>query len=350
MQDGRKLSYLVDRFRPELGPFEELYRNLHKDPELSNLEVRTADIVASRLRDMGCTTTEHLGGHGVAAILRSGPDATGPCVMLRADMDALPIQEKTGLTYASTKKMVGPDGREAPVMHACGHDLHVACLLAVAALLKSAAPHCWNGTVVLVFQPAEEPLSGAKAMVEDGLFDRVPRPSVVLGHHCTNRRAGAVALSAGPVMAASDSFDVRITGRGGHGAKPQLAIDPVLISAYVLVRLQSIVSREVAPQDVAVVTCGSIHAGSVANVIPDYADLRLNVRTYRPEVRAKVLSAVERILRDECAASGAPEPTLTHTTSVPAIVNSPDVTAKLQSICLRRSLWPRAGARTRDGQ
>lgn len=396
--DPSPIRSLVERFRPNLASYEDLYRDLHQDPELSNSESTTAALVAQHLRHLApqaayrgsgpnshihteeqafeMEVLEHIGGHGVVAILRSPQPRTKRCqdarkgsspepvVMLRADMDALPIEEKTGLPYASTKK-VKDGGGTTPVMHACGHDMHVVSLLAVAKLLAEAAQNTdaaqpmlgrnsctnpsWTGTAILVFQPAEEPLTGARAMVDDGLFSSpsaqsylrpnfrslpLPTPTIVLGQHVTNLRAGSIALSPGAIMAASDTYQVRILGRGGHAAKPQLALDPVLLSAYILVRLQSIVSREVAPTDVAVLTCGSIHGGSTtaANVIPDFVDIKLNLRTYDTVVRSKVIDAMERVIKGECAASGAPDPIIERTgLSIPALINNADVAERLRS-------------------
>jgi len=324
---GSPYHSVLEKFRPDLQPLHDIYTRLHQNPELSGHESDTAAVVAQTLRELPLKVTEGIGGHGVAAVLRNGE---GPCLLLRADMDALPVEEKTGLTYASRKTVKRDDGTETHVMHACGHDMHTACLLGAARFLVS-AKSAWKGTVVFVFQPAEEDFTGARAMVEDGLYDKVPKPDLVLGQHTMSLRAGTIALSSGPVLAASDSYSIRIFGRGGHGGRPQMSIDPVMIAAYFLVRVQSIVSREVAPQDVAVVTCGSIHAGTVANVIPDHADLHINVRTYRPEVREHVLRSIKRILSQECAASGAPEPTMTHIATIPALVNSDDVVGKLRA-------------------
>lgn len=317
---------ILDKFRPDLKPIQDIYTRLHQNPELSGHESDTAALVAQTLRELPVEVTEGIGGHGVAAVLHNGE---GPCLLLRADMDALPVEEKTSLPYASKKAVKREDGTETHVMHACGHDMHTASLLGVARFLVSARS-TWKGTVVFVFQPAEENFTGARAMVEDGLYDKVPKPDLVLGQHTMNLRAGTIALSSGPVLAASESYTIRIFGRGGHGGRPQNTIDPVMIAAYFLVRVQSVVSREVAPQDVAVITCGSIHAGTVANIIPDHADLHINVRTYRPEVREQVLRSIRRILSQECAASGAPEPTITQIAGTPALVNSDELVGKLR--------------------
>ncbi|KAJ5688774.1 Zinc metallopeptidase [Penicillium macrosclerotiorum] len=301
---------LLERFRPDLAPFEVIYRNLHCSPELSGEEAQTARTAAAHLSTIpGVEVHTQIGGHGVAAVLANGP---GPTLLLRADMDALPVTEKTNLPYASAV----PD-----VMHACGHDFHVAALLAAISTLHAARGH-WAGTLVAVFQPAEEHLDGAQAMLDDGLYERVPRPDLVLAQHVTRMRTGTVGLRAGALLTAADSFDVRVFGRGGHGSAPQTTVDPVVIGAAIVTRLQSVVAREVAPGEVAVVTCGSIHAGTAANIIPDFLDLQLSLRTDKPAVRTRVVAAVRRIIEAECRAGGATEvPTITRTSSSPPTVN-----------------------------
>lgn len=322
------LRTILDEYRPALGPFEETYRQLHKSPELSGLEAQTAATAAQCLRDVGYEVHTHIGGHGVAGVLRNGP---GPTILVRADMDALPVEEKTGLDYASRKTMKdSEDGVEKPVMHACGHDTHVTTLMAAATLLHSAREH-WRGTLVCVFQPAEEALNGAKAMLRGGLYERVPKPDVVLAQHVSNMRSGWVGLRAGPVLTAADALDVRVLGRGGHGSAPHLCIDPVIIGASIVTRLQSIVSRGVTPGQMAVVTCGSIQAGHVANVIPDHLDLKLSVRTFDPATRDHVLAAIRRIIEAECTAGGCVEkPAITTISSAPATINDGNVVQSLQ--------------------
>lgn len=302
-----------------------LYRDLHQNPELSRQETRTAAIVARRLRDAGCDeVTEHVGGTGVVGVLRSGE---GPVVMLRADFDALPVEEKTGLPYASTARAVDGEGREVPVMHACGHDMHTTCLIGAVTLL-AAAREQWAGTLLVVFQPAEELASGARAMIDDGLFDRFPKPQIVLGQHVGPLPAGYVGHGSGPVMAATDSVNVTLHGRGAHGSRPEAGVDPVLMAANVVTRLQGIVSREVPPGETAVVTVGRLHAGTKENIIPDNAELGVNMRTFTPEVRTTVRAAVERIVRAESDASAAvAEPTLEWFASAPALVSDPESTA-----------------------
>jgi hippurate hydrolase len=244
-------------------------------------------------------------------------------------MDALPVREQTGLGYASTRTAADDDGGTVPVMHACGHDMHVACLLGAAGLL--AGPQdCWAGSLVVLFQPAEETGTGAQAMVDDGLYDRVPRPDVVLGQHVDETPAGRVEYRAGPVLAAADSLRVRFFGRGGHGSAPELSVDPVLMACHAVVRLQSVVSREVAARDRAVVTVGSIVAGTRGNIIPDHADILVDVRTFSPEVRDRVLAAVTRVVRHEAAASGAPrKPEVELVDRCPPTVNDETATERV---------------------
>lgn len=245
-------------------------------------------------------------------------------------MDALPVEEKTGLPYASTKTATGPDGETVPVMHACGHDSHVVGLLAGASLLQAAREH-WSGTLICLFQPAEEHVRGARAMIEDGLYDKVPQPDVVLAQHLVRMKAGTVSVRAGRLLTAADAIDVRVYGRGGHGSAPQSCIDPIVIGAAIVTRLQSIVSREVTPGELAVVTCGSIHAGHKANIIPDQLDLKLSVRTYDADTRARVIAGIKRIVEAECAAAGAVEtPSVDIVSSTPATINDEATVRALQ--------------------
>ncbi|MBM2614561.1 amidohydrolase [Actinoplanes sp. LDG1-06] len=303
----------------------DVYEDLHRHPELSFQEHRTAGVAADWLREHAYGVVDGLGVTGVAGILQRGD---GPAVWLRADMDALPVGEETGLPYAS-----GVDG----VSHACGHDMHVTWLMGAAAEL--AAAEDWRGTVVAVFQPAEELAKGAQAMVDDGLAERVPRPEIVLGQHVAPLPAGMIGLTPGPMWAASDSLRVTIHGRGGHGSRPETTVDPVVIAAATVLRLQTIVSREVSTTETAVVTVGAIQAGAKHNVIPDSATLLLNVRTYDPKVRDRVLNAITRIVRGEAAAGGAPrDPEIVIEESAPTLTN--DVAAAERT---RRALEPVAG-------
>lgn len=300
-----------------LPRLQDLYRDLHSHPELSFAEHRTAGIAATWLRDQGFAVTEGVGATGVTGVLRRGE---GPVVLLRADMDALPVAENTGLPYASQARALDPDGREVPVMHACGHDMHVTCLLGAAAVL--AVDTSWAGTVVVVFQPAEEVVQGATAMVQDGLYDIVPRPDVVLGQHVAPLPAGFLGLRSGPAFAATDSLRVALYGEGGHGSRPEATVDPVVMAAATVLRLQTVISREVAGSDTAVLTVGSVQAGTKANIIPDQAELLLNVRSYDPEVRRRVLAAITRIVEGEAQVAGAPRlPDIESIETAPALVN-----------------------------
>ncbi|MGC4946964.1 amidohydrolase [Streptomyces sp. DT224] len=315
----------ADELAAVLPGLRELYRDLHAHPELSLQETRTAGVVASRLRAQpGWEVTEAVGGTGVVGVLRNGD---GPTVLVRADMDGLPVLEATGLPYASVGRATDREGNDVPVMHACGHDMHVTCLLGVTALLAGAR-ESWRGTVVAVFQPAEETAEGARNMLDDGFAERFPKPDICLGQHVGPFPAGVVVTRPGPLMAASDSYRVRLFGRGGHGSSPESTVDPVVMAAAVVLRLQTVVSREVGASQAAVVTVGSIHAGTKENIIPDEAELKLNIRSVDPVVRDKVLGAVRRIIRAEAAASGAPkEPEITPLNAFPLTVNTADATA-----------------------
>ena len=312
----------LDTIRDELA---DLYRDLHAYPELSFAEHRTAAVIAERVRAMGYEVTEGVGRTGVVAVLRNGD---GPTVLLRADMDALPVEEATGLPYASTRRVRDPDGMDVPVMHACGHDMHVTWLVGVLDLLRRDRGG-WSGTVLAVFQPAEEAGGGAQEMVDDGLFDRFGRPDVALGQHVSPLPAGLVGYRAGPAMASSDAVDVRLIGRGGHGSRPETTVDPVVMAAATVMRLQTVTAREIAGIDTAVVTVGAIHAGTKHNVIPAEAELRISVRAFEEPVRRRVLDAISRIVRAEAAASGAPvEPEIVVTDGYPVLVNEPGATTR----------------------
>jgi hippurate hydrolase len=301
------------------------YRDLHAHPELAFREHRTAAAVARDAGDLGYAVTEGVGGTGVVALLRNG---AGPTALLRADMDGLPVSEATGLPYASRQRGTGPDGADVPVMHACGHDMHITWLIGALTLL-SRHRDTWTGTVVAVFQPAEESGAGARAVIDDGLFDRFGRPDVVLGQHVVPLPSGTVGCRTGPAMAASDTLRVRLFGRGGHGSRPEAAVDPVVMAAATVMRLQTVVSREVAGADPAVVTVGAIHAGTTANIIPAEAELRLSVRTFTPAVRDRVLDAIRRIVEAEAVASGASvPPEIVLVNSTPVLVNDPVATAR----------------------
>lgn len=312
---------------PDLLPdLRSLYEDLHAHPELSFQEHRTAGILADRIEALGYEVTRDVGGTGVVGRLVNGD---GPTVYLRADIDALPVEEDTGLTYASTVRGIDPSGRDVPVAHACGHDMHATWLIGAASVL-AAHRDAWSGTVVLVVQPAEELGSGAEAMLDDGIFDLVGRPDVVLGQHAAPAPAGWVLHRAGPMMAAADSVEVVLHGRGGHGSAPQHTVDPAVLAASTVMRLQTIVSREVDPSDTAVVTVGRMAVGAKENVIADDAELGISVRSFQPHVREAVLAAITRIVEGECRAAGCTrDPDITTTYSLPVVDNDADATARI---------------------
>ena len=323
----------------DYNDFIDIYKSLHSNPGLSLCETFAASTVLKHLRSLNdslpkslqYTIHSSIGGHGIAAVLSNTdtPD-NDPTILLRADLDALPIEEKTNLPYASTTRAVDPaDDVEKPVMHACGHDIHITSLLAASTLL-SQHTDLWRGTLILVFQPNEERGAGAQAMVDAGLYDKVPIPDVVLGGHVLPLRAGSVTLHPGTMMAAADSFRITLFGRGGHGSMPHRCIDPVVLAAHVVVRLQSIVAREVDPGEAAVVTVGSVVAGEAENVIPETAVLKVNVRSRSEEGRRRVLGAIERVVRGECEASGCEKaPVIEETTRFPLTHNEEGATRKV---------------------
>jgi len=309
-----------------LPDLEALYKDVHSHPELSMQEKRTAGLAADRLRAAGYEVATGVGKTGVVGVLRNGD---GPTVMLRADMDALPIEEATGLPYASKVTATNREGNAVPVGHMCGHDMHVACLAGATKLLGGART-AWRGTLMAVFQPAEETAEGAQAMIDDGLFKRFPKPDVVLGQHVMVGPSGTVAGRAGAITSAADSLQIRLFGRGAHGSMPQASIDPVVMAAATVMRLQTIVSREVAAAEAAVVTVGVLQAGTKENVIPDDALIKLNVRTFDAGVRKRVLAAIERIANAEAEASGAPrKPEITTLDHYPLNVNNPDASKRV---------------------
>ncbi|RZI91987.1 MAG: amidohydrolase, partial [Microbacterium sp.] len=305
---------------------EALYLDLHRHPELSFQETRTAGVITRELAALGLSFVEGLGKTGVATSIENGD---GPVVWLRADMDGLPVEEQTGLAYASTARGIDPSGTDVPVMHACGHDMHVTALLGALERLLATRDQ-WAGTVVAVFQPAEEYGAGSQAMIADGVLDRFPRPDIVLGQHLTPIPAGLIGVRPGTQMAASDGLTVKLLGRGGHGSRPHATIDPVVMAAATVMRLQTVVSREVDPRDMAVVTVGSIHAGLKNNIIPAEATLDLSLRYPDDEARADIMARVERIVRAEAMASGAEqEPVISVLHTLPPTINDPAATARL---------------------
>ncbi|WP_164205537.1 amidohydrolase [[Micrococcus luteus] ATCC 49442] len=302
--------------KAELPWVRDVYQDLHRHPELSLEEQRTAQLVAEKLTTFGYEVT-HLGGTGVVGVLSNGE---GPTVLARADMDALPVTEATGLDYSSTV---------AGVMHACGHDVHVSTLLGAAKLMADGRA-AWSGTYVALFQPAEEVGAGSQAMVDDGLVTIVPQPDVALAQHVMPIAAGTVATAAGPVLSAGDSLRITVFGKGAHGSMPHMAVDPVVLASSIVLRLQTVVSRETKPGDFAVVTVGALNAGTKSNIIPDRATLLLNIRTYDNQVRTAVLAAIERIVRGECVTAGSPqEPVFEYYGQYPLTTNDDAVTAKV---------------------
>lgn len=323
-----------------VAEYAGLYRLLHQHPELAMQEHRTASVIENRLHALGvesfrCAST------GVAAVIANGD---GPVVMLRADMDGLPLRERSRLPYASVDVGTQSDGTTVPVMHGCGHDVHVASALATADALTSHRDD-WAGSVVIVFQPAEETLVGAAAMIADGLWDRVPRPDVILGQHVAGFAAGTVQTRSGSATSLADSWHIRIHGRGGHGSFPERTVDPVVAGAYTVTRLQAIVARHTSPLDPVVITVGSFHAGMTPNVIPDDAELTLNIRTPDDGVRARVLDDVRLVIAAEAELAGAREaPTITEVSQAVACINDPSataaVTASLQQEFGPDAVWP----------
>ena len=318
----------LDSIYPEL---DALYRDLHRTPELSEKEEKTAAKMADRLRKLGFEVTTGVGGHGVVGVMKNGK---GPTVLVRTDLDGLPVEEKTGLEYASANP---------GVMHACGHDVHMTSWIGAATLLSQGKKK-WRGTLVMIAQPAEELGKGAKAMLDDGLFTRFPKPDYAIAIHDTNEvAAGQMAYVPGYALANVDSLDILVHGRGGHGAYPHLAIDPVLIASRIVVTLQSVVARENDPLEPAVVTVGSIHGGTQHNIIPDNVKLQLTVRSYSPEVRKKLLVAIERIAKAEAEAAGAPKPpTVTVDRGPSSTYNDPATVARV--VARLNTDLPAAGA------
>ncbi len=317
---------------PELLPeLEELYRDLHRHPELSFAEHETARKLAARLSTAGYEVHTGIGGTGVLGVLRNGP---GPVVLLRADIDALPVQERTGLEYASTVRATDESagGHEVPVMHACGHDMHATWLTGATRLLARQRDQ-WSGTLLAVFQPGEEVGDGAAAMVRDGVLEHAPTPAVVLGQHVVPGPAGWVLTRPGVLMAATDALRIVLHGRGGHGSRPETTVDPAVLAASVVLKLQTIVSREIAATEQAVVTVGSIRVGTAHNIIADQATLEVNVRTFEEPVRERVLAAIRRIVGGEAAAAGAPHPPeITEITRFPVTSNDEAATNELATV------------------
>lgn len=318
---------------PELGALVDLYKDFHAHPELSLKETRSASRIAERFRAAGLTVTEGVGGHGVVGVLKNG---AGPTVLIRGDMDALPVTEKTGLDYASEVTVLRDDGTTAGVMHACGHDVHMTVLVGTVERLARTAD-AWRGTLVAIAQPAEEIGAGARAMLADGLFRRFPRPDYNLALHVSSdMAAGTLGYTSGYATANVDSVDVIVHGVGGHGAWPSSAKDPVVLAANIVTGLQTLVSRTVHPLDPAVVTVGAIHGGTKRNIIPDRVDLALTVRSYSDEVRAQLIDGIARVAHGEALAFGIPEDLLpevvTKDNYTPAGYNDPALVERIVEV------------------
>ncbi|HYJ86066.1 MAG TPA: amidohydrolase [Pyrinomonadaceae bacterium] len=333
------LDSMIDR---EMASLVSTYKTLHATPELSHHEEKTSTFFASQLRSLGYTVTEKVGkyenpawtSYGVVAVLKNG---SGPTVLLRTDLDALPVEERTGLPYASTVKTKNEAGQEVSVMHACGHDIHITGMLGTAKLLAELKTQ-WSGTLVIIGQPAEEVIHGAKAMLRDGLYEKFPKPDYVIALHDNSElEAGKVGVTPGYALSSSTSVDVQIRGVGGHGAKPETTKDPIVIAAQVVLALQTLISRENSPLDPAVITVGSIHGGSKHNIIPDEVNLQLTVRTYKEEVRKRILTSIERIAKNMALAAGVPEnlaPVVKVSDSqvTASTYNNPELTGRLAAV------------------
>ncbi|MDX1569075.1 MAG: amidohydrolase [Xanthomonadales bacterium] len=324
---------LEQQVNADYAELSQLYRHLHANPELSFEEQATAARMAEEFSALGFDVTTDFGGHGVVAVMKNG---AGPTVLVRGDMDALPIEEQTGLPYASEVTATGRDGQPTPVMHACGHDVHMTVLIGTARRL-AANRDAWSGTLIMIAQPAEERSGGAKAMLADGLFEKFPRPDYNLALHvASDLPAGTVGAVSGHFMANVDSVDIIVRGRGGHGAYPEKSRDPVVLAAQIVMALQTIVSREISPFEPAVVTVGSIHGGSQHNIIPGEVKLQLTLRSYTPEVRNQTIAAIRRIVANLARAAGMPEQAMPEVNVLdeytPAAYNDPELTARVLGV------------------
>jgi amidohydrolase len=325
---------LAAQLAADYPSLESLYRHFHANPELSLMEEKTAAKLAAELRDVGCEVTEHFGGTGVVAVLKNGD---GPTLLLRADLDALPVREETGLPYASTVRVKDLAGDEVPVMHACGHDLHLTVLVGAARRLAALKDH-WRGTLLLIGQPAEERGLGARAMLTAGLYRLYPKPDYAIAlHDSATLPAGTVGTLEGFIMANVETLEITVRGQGGHGAAPHLTKDPVVLAARIVLALQTIVSRELRPGEPAVVTVGSIHGGTKSNIIPDEVKLQLTLRSYSDDTRRYLVDAIARICRGEALAAGLPEDrlpvlTLVENDFTPSLYNDPALTQRITGV------------------
>jgi amidohydrolase len=327
---SKRIESIVNR---EFIGLEQLYVNLHRNPELSQKEEKTSRVMAEQLKSLGYEVYEKIGGYGVAGVFRNG---AGPTVLVRTDMDALPIEEKTGLPYASSAKSTNAAGAEVSVMHACGHDVHMTVFIGAARVLVE-MKKTWKGTLVMIAQPSEENGVGAEAMLKDGLYNKVPYPDYALAlHNHAAMKAGTIGYSAGPFMASVDMMNITVYGKGGHGAAPHQAVDPIVLSAQMILAFQNIVSREINPLEPAVITVGSIHGGTVHNIIPDEVRLQLTLRSYSPDVRKQIITAIEHKSKYLALQAGLPE-SRTPVVSInppqtPSTINDKELTLKLVSI------------------
>ncbi len=316
----------------ELSPLVALYKELHANPELSLHEEQTAARFAKELRSAGLDVTENFGGHGVVGILKNGD---GPVILVRTDLDALPVQEKTGLPYASTRTATDDLGREVPVMHACGHDIHMACLVGTARALVKLSDR-WSGTLLVIGQPAEERVLGARLMLRAGLFEKFPKPGKALALHCSSDLPhGTVGITEGFALANVNAVEILVGGVGGHGSMPHLGKDPIVLAAQIVLALQTIVSREVRPGDPAVVTVGSIHGGTKSNIIPDEVRLQLTLRSYKPETREALIASVRRIVKAQAESANMPADRMPVVTvsdeSATALFNQPSLASDVRT-------------------
>lgn len=310
---------------PDLDQYGSIYKDIHQHPELPYQEARTAALVADHLESLGYEVQRNVGGHGVVGILCNG---SGKTVLLRSELDALPMKEDTGLPYASEVEQIDADGTKKAVMHGCGHDMHIASLLGAADLLLR-VKDSWAGTLVCVFQPNEERMLGALAMIDDGLFNKIPMPDVVLGQHAVPTKAGTIATRSGRVLGFLDSLDVRVYGKGTHSSTPELGIDPILMASNIVSSLQMVVTREIDFKEPCVITCGEFHAGTDASIIPEYADFKVDIRSFNKDIQTTAFNAFKRIIEGQCQAANSPKkPRIMTLASVPPIDNDDAATAK----------------------
>lgn len=323
---SHKWREVIERSFPDLGKYGAIYKDLHQHPELPCQETRTAKIVADQLEALGYEVQRNIGGHGVIGSLENGH---GKTVLLRSELDALPLKEDTELPYASNERQLDSDGQIKWVMHACGHDMHMASLLGAACLLQE-SKDAWSGTLICVFQPNEERLLGAQAMIDDGLFDKIQLPDIVYGQHAVPTRAGTIGTRNGRVLGYLDSLRVRVYGKGTHSSTPELGIDPILMASNIVSRLQMVVAREIDFAQPCVVTCGMFQGCTDASIIPDHADLTVDVRSFDKDIQLAAVDAVKRIISGECRASNSPkDPRILTAASCPPIDNDQDATESL---------------------